>query len=297
MKHKKLSLTIFFIILCIAVRASSILIYMDEDQKNHLKAYGIAYWGIKQQADVSWLLNYRGGSFLIGYNKTIEDECKTRGVSYQVLADGKVSAMLNEISDPQVNMEIVKLEKAPKMAVYSPKSKLPWDDAVTMVLTYAEIPYDVIYDDDVLKNKLADYDWLHLHHEDFTGQYGKFWASFKNATWYREDVKNQEATAKRNGFSKVSQVKLAVAKRIKEFCAGGGFLFAMCSGTDSFDIALSADGVDICESMFDGDAADPKAQSKIDYNKTFAFKDFRLDINPSNYEFSDIDVTQNRILN
>ncbi|MBC7566061.1 MAG: asparagine synthetase B [Pedobacter sp.] len=297
MKHKKLSLTIFFIILSIAVRASSILIYMDEDQKNHLKAYGIAYWGIKQQADVSWLLNYRGGSFLIDYNRTIEDECKTRGVSYQVLADGKVSAMLNEISDPQVNMEIVKLEKAPKMAVYSPKSKLPWDDAVTMVLTYAEIPYDVIYDDDVLKNKLADYDWLHLHHEDFTGQYGKFWASFKNATWYREDVKNQEATAKRNGFSKVSQVKLAVAKRIKEFCSGGGFLFAMCSGTDSFDIALSADGVDICESMFDGDAADPKAQSKIDYSKTFAFKDFRLDINPSNYEFSDIDVTQNRILN
>lgn len=297
MKHKKLSLTLFLLILTIAVKASSILIFMDEDQKNHLKAYGIAYWSIKQQADVSWLLNYRGGSFLIGYNKTVEDECKTRGVSYQVLADAKVTAVLNEISDPQVNMEIVKLEKAPKMAVYSPKSKLPWDDAVTMVLTYAEIPYDVIYDDEVLKDKLADYDWLHLHHEDFTGQYGRFWASFKNATWYREDVKNQEATAKRNGFSKVSQMKLAVAKRIKEFCAGGGFLFAMCSGTDSFDIALSAEGVDICESMFDGDAADPKAQTKIDYQKTVAFKDFRLDINPSNYEFSDIDVTQNRILN
>jgi hypothetical protein len=296
MKHKKIPLTIVFIILSIAARASSILIYMDEDQKNHLKAYGIAFWSIKQQADVSWLLNYRGGSFLIGYNKTVEDECKTRGVSYQVLADGKVTAILNEISDPQVNMEIVKLEKAPKMAVYSPKSKLPWDDAVTMVLTYAEIPYDVIYDDEVLKDKLVDYDWLHLHHEDFTGQYGRFWASFKNATWYREDVKNQEATAKRNGFSKVSQMKLSVAKRIKEFCAGGGFLFAMCSGTDSFDIALSADGVDICESMFDGDAADPKAQSKIDFGKTVAFKDFKLDINPSNYEFSDIDVTQNRIL-
>ena len=297
MKHKKLSLTIFFIVISIAVKASSILIYMDEDQKNHLKAYGIAFWSIKQQADVSWLLNYRGGSFLVGYNKTVEDECKTRGVSYQVLADGKVTAILNEISDPQVNMEIVKLEKAPKMAVYSPKSKLPWDDAVTMVLTYAEIPYDVIYDDEVLKDKLSEYDWLHLHHEDFTGQYGRFWASFKNATWYREDVKNQEATAKRNGFNKVSQMKLSVAKRIKEFCAGGGFLFAMCSGTDSFDIALSAEGVDICESMFDGDAADPKAQSKIDFGKTVAFKDFRLDINPSNYEFSDIDVTQNRILN
>jgi hypothetical protein len=297
MKRKKLSLTLFLFILSIAVRASSILIYMDEDQKNHLKAYGIAYWSIKQQADVSWLLNYRGGSFLIGYNKTVEDECKTRGISYQVLADGKVTAILNEISDPQVNMEIVKLEKAPKMAVYSPKSKLPWDDAVTMVLTYAEIPYDVIYDDDVLKDKLVDYDWLHLHHEDFTGQYGRFWASFRNATWYREDVKNQEATAKRNGFNKVSQMKLAVAKRMKEFCAGGGFLFAMCSGTDSFDISLSAEGVDICESMFDGDGADPKAQSKIDFNKTVAFKDFRLDINPSNYEFSDIDVTQNRSLN
>jgi hypothetical protein len=266
MKHKKFSLTLFLIILSIAVRASSILIYMDEDQKNHLKAYGIAYWSIKQQADVSWLLNYRGGSFLIAYNKTVEDECKTRGVSYQVLADGKVTGILNEISDPQVNMEMVKLEKAPKMAVYSPKSKLPWDDAVTMVLTYAEIPYDVIYDDDVLKDKLVDYDWLHLHHEDFTGQYGRFWANFRNATWYREDVKNQEATAKRNGFNKVSQMKLAVAKRMKEFCAGGGFLFAMCSGTDSFDIALSAEGVDICESMFDGDGADSKDQSKIDFN-------------------------------
>jgi len=296
MKHKNLYLTLFLVILSFTLKASSILIYMDEDQKNHLKAYGIAYWSIKQQADVSWLLNYRGGSFLIGYNKTVEDECKTRGVSYQVLADGKVTGILNEISDPQVNMEIVKLEKAPKMAVYSPKSKLPWDDAVTMVLTYAEIPYDVIYDDDVLKDKLVDYDWLHLHHEDCTGQYGRFWSSFRNATWYREDVKNQEAAAKRNGFAKVSLMKLAVAKRLKEFCAGGGFLFAMCSGTDSFDIALSAEGVDICESMFDGDAADPKAQSKIDFGKTVAFKDFRLDVNPSNYEFSDIDVTQNRTL-
>jgi len=269
---------------------------MDEDQKNHLKAYGIAYWSIKQNAEVSWLLNYRGGSFLIRYQKVVEDECKTRGVSYQVLADGKVNAILNEISDPEVNMEIVKLEKAPKIAVYSPKSKLPWDDAVTMVLTYAEIPYDVVYDDEVLKDKLSGYDWLHLHHEDFTGQYGRFWSTFRNVSWYREDVKNQEATAKRNGFTKVSQMKLAVAKKMREFCAGGGFLFAMCSATDSFDIALSADGVDICERMFDGDAADPDAQNKINFQRTFAFKDFRLDPNPANYEFSDIDVTQTRSL-
>ena len=269
---------------------------MDEDQRNHLKAYGIAYWSIKQNADVSWLLNYRGGSFLIKYSKLVEDECKTRGVSFQVIADGKVTAILNEISDPEVNMEMVKLEKAPKIAVYSPKSKLPWDDAVTMVLTYAEIPYDIVYDDEVLKDKLSGYDWLHLHHEDFTGQYGRFWSAFQNSTWYREDVKTQEVTSKRNGFSKVSQMKLAVAKKMTEFCAGGGFLFAMCSATDSFDIALSADGVDICASMFDGDAEDPNAQSKLDFKKTLAFKDFKLDLNPANYEFSDIDVTQTRNL-
>ncbi|MBB6273029.1 hypothetical protein HDF26_003489 [Pedobacter cryoconitis] len=293
---KKSFFLLLFLTLTLAVKASSILIYMDEDQKNHLKAYGIAYWSIKQNAEVSWLLNYRGGSFLIKYSKLVEDECKTRGVSFQVLADGKVTTLLNEISDPSVNMEMVKLEKAPKIAVYSPKSKLPWDDAVTMVLTYAEIPYDIVYDDEVLKDKLSGYDWLHLHHEDFTGQYGRFWSAFQNATWYREDVKTQEATAKRNGFSKVSQMKLAVAKKMTEFCAGGGFLFAMCSATDSFDIALSADGVDICASMFDGDAIDPNAQSKLDYNKTLAFKDFKLDPNPANYEFSDIDVTQTRTL-
>jgi hypothetical protein len=293
---KKSFLLLLFLAFTLAVKASSILIYMDEDQRNHLKAYGIAYWSIKQNAEVSWLLNYRGGSFLVKYNKAVEDECKTRGVSYQLLADGKVTEILNEISDPEVNMEMVKLEKAPKIAVYSPKTKLPWDDAVTMVLTYAEIPYDVIYDDDVLKDKLVGYDWLHLHHEDFTGQYGRFWSAFRNVSWYRDDVKTQEATARRNGFAKVSQMKLAVARKMSEFCAGGGFLFAMCSATDSFDIALSADGVDICESMFDGDAADPNAQSKLKFSNAFAFKDFRLDQNPANYEFSDIDVTQTRTL-
>jgi len=293
----KQSLILFFLIVStLALKASSILINMDEDQKNHLKAYGIAYWSIKQNTEVSWLLNYRGGSFLIKYNKAVEDECKTRGVSYTVLADAKVTVILNEISDPETNMEIVKLEKAPKIAVYSPKSKLPWDDAVTLVLTYAEIPYDIIYDDDVLKDKLSGYDWLHLHHEDFTGQYGRFWSTFRNASWYQQDVKNQEATAKRNGFAKVSAMKLAVVKKMSEFCAGGGFLFAMCSATDTFDIALSADGTDICASIFDGDAADPNAQEKLNFSKTFAFKDFKLDRNPSNYDFSDIDVKQTRNL-
>jgi hypothetical protein len=269
---------------------------MDEDQKNHLKAYGIAFWTLKNGLEADWLLNYRGGSFLIKYAQSLENECKIRGVSYEVLADSKVTSILNEISDPSVNMDMVKLEKAPKIAVYSPKSKLPWDDAVTLVLTYAEIPYDIIYDEEVLKGNLPKYDWLHMHHEDFTGQYGRFWSAYKTSSWYIEDVKQQEAMAKKLGFKKVSEMKLAVAKTIKGFCAGGGFLFAMCSGTDSFDIALAAEGVDICESMFDGDGADPNAQSKLNFSQTFAFQNFKLDLNPYNYEFSSIDVTPSRLL-
>ncbi|MGB4774706.1 MAG: asparagine synthetase B [Daejeonella sp.] len=264
---------------------------MDEDQKNHLKAYGITFWVLKNGLEADWLLNYRGGSFLINYSQPIENECKIRGVSYEVIADAKVNAILNEITDPSVNMDLVKLEKAPKVAVYSPKNKLPWDDAVTLVLTYAEIPYEIIYDDEVLKGDLPKYDWLHLHHEDFTGQYGRFWNAFRNASWYMEDVKLQENTAKRNGFKKVSEMKSVVAKNIRDFCAGGGFMFAMCSGPETFDIALASNGVDICESMFDGDGADPQAQSKLNFTQTFAFQDFKLDLNPSNYEFSTIDAT------
>ena len=274
--------------------ASSILINMDEQQRNHLKAYGVAFWVLKKGLEVDWLLNYKGGSFLIAYNSTLENELKIRGVSYDVLADAKVNAILTEINNPEVNMDLVKLEKAPKIAVYSPKSKLPWDDAVTMVLTYAEIPYDVIYDEEVVGGKLPEYDWLHLHHEDFTGQYGRFWANYRNAAWYQDDVKYQEFTAKKLGFKKVSQMKLAVAEKIRDFCGGGGFLFAMCSGTDSYDIALAAAGIDICENMFDGDGVTPNAQSKLDFTQTFAFQNFKLDLNPMNYEFSDIDVTNSR---
>ena len=292
----KWPLIFLFLVISLGVKAASIIIPMDEEQKNHLKAYGIAFWTLKNGLEAEWLLNYRGGSFLIKYAEPLEKECKIRGVSYEVITDSKVTSILNEISDPSVNMDMVKLEKAPKIAVYSPKNKLPWDDAVTMVLTYAEIPYDVIYDEDVLKGNLPKYDWLHLHHEDFTGQYGRFWSHYRAHSWYIEDVKRQEAMAEKLGFSKVSQMKLAVAKSIKGFCAGGGFLFAMCSGTDSFDIALAAEGIDICESMFDGDGADPDAQSKLNYNNTFAFQNFKLDLNPNNYEFSNIDVPPNRIL-
>lgn len=274
--------------------SASILIPMDEDQKDHLKSYGIAFWTLKNGKEVDWLLNYRGGSFMMLYDKTLEDECKIRGVSYEVVTDAKVAQILTEINDPSVNMDVVKLEKAPKIAVYSPKNKLPWDDAVTMVLKYAEIPYDLVYDEEVIHGDLTKYDWLHLHHEDFTGQYSKFYGAFRYAPWYQEDVKLQEDMAHKLGFKKVSQMKLAVVEHIRDFCANGGFLFAMCSGTDTFDIALAAANTDICESMFDGDAADPNAQSKLDFSQTFAFQNFTLDMNPMSHQFSNIDVTTTR---
>jgi len=282
---------IFLLLFPLPSLASYLLIPMDNTQKNHLKAYGIAYWTLEQQIEVDWLLNYRGGSFMIKYLKNIEDECLIRSVSYEIIPDARSTAILLDISNPEANMDVVKLEKPPKIAVYAPKTYQPWDDAVMLVLTYAEIPYDVIYDDEVIQGKLPLYDWLHLHHEDFTGQYGKFWYAYHNATWYRKQVSEFEETASRLGFNKVSELKLNVALNIKNFVAGGGFLFAMCSGTDAFDIALAADGIDICENMFDDDPADPKAQEKLDFSKTFAFTDFQLSKSPQEYEFSSIDAT------
>ncbi|PWI30083.1 asparagine synthetase B [Flavobacteriaceae bacterium LYZ1037] len=265
-----------------------------ESQKNHLKAYGITYWTLEKQLKVKWLLNYRGGSFLMPDTEEIQRECQIRGVSFEILSDAKTESILEEISSPSKNMEAVVLEKAPKIAVYTPKGKLPWDDAVTMVLTYAEIPYETVYDEEVLNDALLLYDWLHLHHEDFTGQYGKFYANYRTAAWYIEEKKASEALAAKLGYSKVSEEKLAVSLKIRDYVVGGGFMFAMCSATDSFDIALSAEGIDICEPMFDGDASDPNYQSKINYKKTFAFKDFKLERNPMVYEFSSIDMTQKR---
>jgi len=287
---------ILVLLSCISFSGFSayLLIPMDESQKNHLKAYGIAYFELNKDGTLEWLLNYRGGSFLFAFSPTIEKECNVRGVSYQVIADAQAAQIRAEISDPEVNMEVVKLEKAPKVAVYSPKNKLPWDDAVTLALTYAEIPYEVVYDEEIIMGKLPLYDWLHLHHEDFTGQYGKFYAMYRNAAWYQEQVRSMEAMAKRLGFNKVSQLKLGVAKKIREFTAGGGFLFTMCSGTDSYDIALAAEGLDICENMYDGDGSTPDYNSKLDFSKTFAFQNFRLSTNPLEYEFSNIDIKQPR---
>lgn len=268
---------------------------MDEvAQKNHLKAYGIAYWCLSKQYKASWLLNYRGGSFLLPDADDIRKECQIRGVSYELISDADANQILDDISSPSQNMETVVLEKAPKVAVYTPKGKQPWDDAVTMVLTYAEIPFTPVYDEEVLTDQLLLYDWLHLHHEDFTGQYGKFFGQYRYAPWYIEQKRESEALAAKLGYAKVSEEKLAVAKKIRDFVIGGGFMFAMCSATDSFDIALAAEGVDICEPMFDGDASEGNYQSKIDYSKSFAFKNFILDRRPEHYEFSDIDMTEKR---
>jgi hypothetical protein len=291
----KKSIFILFILISFAAKASFVLLPMDETtQQNHLKAYGITYWCIDKKYKASWLLNYRGGSFLLSDAPEIRKECQIRGVNFEVLSDAETNQILELITSPSQNMEVVVLEKAPKIAVYTPKGKQPWDDAVTLVLTYAEIPFTPIYDEEVLSDQLILYDWLHLHHEDFTGQYGKFYGSNKNSLWYINQKKEAEILATKLGFNKVSEEKLAVAKKIRDFVIGGGFMFAMCSATDSFDIALAADGVDICEPMFDGDTSNPNYQSKINYSNSFAFKDFILDRKPEHYEFSDIDMTEKR---
>ena len=273
-----------------AARANHVLIPMDNTQKECLKAYGVAFWLLQREVPVDWLLNYRGGAFAFETVAGAENELAVRGVSYQVISEAQYSNILQEIAEPNANMDVMKLEKVPKIAVYTPKGKQPWDDAVTMVLTYAEIPYTLLYDDEVLHGELPKYDWLHLHHEDFTGEYGKFYATYRNYPWYQQQVRDAEAAAKRNGFAKVSQMKGTVATKMQEFIAGGGFLFAMCSATDSYDIALAGLGIDMVESMYDGDPSDPNAQSKLNYNRCLAFQNFQLVRNAYEYEYSNIDM-------
>jgi hypothetical protein len=285
------------------MQAAHILMPMDLKQKEHLKAYGITYWVLKKEFEAHWLLNYRGGSFVIPHRLEFEKECKTRGVSYEVISDAQFADIQRDIQNPESNMEDMKLEVAPKIAVYTPdvdakgKALQPWDDAVTLVLAYAEIPFEKVYDREVLEGNLTKYDWLHLHHEDFTGQYGRFYSSHGSTQWYRENQRKAEELSLSLGFIKVSQCKLAVTKKVKEFVSGGGFMFAMCSAADSYDIALAAEGTDICAAIFDGDAADPNAQAKLDFSKTFAFQDFQLIRDPMIYEFSSIDNSMGRSKN
>lgn len=290
------------ILISTAAWSSYILIPMDsEGQKDHLKAYGITFWILEAGGEAYWLLNYKGGSFAFAHSQNAEKEMLTRGVSYKVISNSQFNKIREDIGNPEVNQEVIKLEKVPKIAVYTPsfnsrgEKVQPWDDAVTLVLTYAEIPYETVYDRDVMENKLAEYDWLHLHHEDFTGQYGKFYASQHTQKWYRENQSKMESLAGSLGFSKVSHLKLAVAKKIKEYVEGGGFMFAMCSATDTYDIALAAEGTDIVGNVYDGDGMDPNAQGKLDFSKTLAFKDFRLVLNPMEYEHSTIDHKKRKV--
>lgn len=286
---KKITILFLALFLALNTHAAYLLIPMDKAQANHLKAYGVTFWVLQQEVEAEWLLNYRGGSFLFKHLQAFENELIIRGVDYMVISDAEAVQIKEQIASPEANMDVMKLEVAPKIAVYSPKAKQPWDDAVTLVLTYAEIPYDVVFDDEVLLGDLPKYDWLHLHHEDFTGQYGKFYATYGRQPWYIEQQKEFEKLARKHGYSKVSELKLGVAQKIRDFTSGGGFLFAMCSATDTYDIALSAENTDICDFMYDGDPIDKNAQQKLDFSETFAFHNFKVKLNPYEYEYSDID--------
>ena len=284
---------IFFLSLFLNSYADKLLIYMDLAQTDHLKAYGVAYWVLKQGRNVEWLLNYRGGSFMMDFYEEIADVCRLRGVAFDQIDLSQAASIYKEIEEN--NMEVVLLEKAPAIAIYTPPNKEPWDDAVTLALTYAEIPYTTLWDEEVLRGELEKYDWLHLHHEDFTGQYGKFYGSFRDALWYKQEQLTCELMAKKLGFRKVPDEKKVVARAIKDYMAKGGFIFAMCSATETMDIALAAENVDIVPEELDGDPVDPDCQSKLDYSKTLAFTDFKVSTDAYEYKHSTIDTTPDKL--
>ena len=285
----KTGLMLLALILTVNLLTAELLVPMDISQTNHLKAYGVAFAALQKQHVVKWLLNYRGGSFLMPSDPAMEGLCNIRGVRYETIGGAEVAAIMAEIQD--ANMEAVVLEKEPKIAIYIPPNTLPWDDAVTLALEYAEIGYDRFWDEEVLEGKLRDYDWLHLHHEDFSGQYGKFYGSYRHTPWYQNDVRVNEAMAARHGFARVWQLKHAVADRIRDFVFEGGFMFAMCAATDTYDIAMAAHGIDIVDAAIDGDGIDPDFQNKLDYSRCFAFEGFKLRTSPYEYEFSDLDAS------
>lgn len=268
-----------------------LLIPMESEQTNHLKAYGIAYRHLLGGKELDWLLNYRGGAFMFDHSNKLQSECDAKGVSYELLNGTQTAQVYADVKDEKTNTDVVRLEKVAKIAVYVPPNALPWDDAVQLALDYAEIPYDKLWDEEVLSDKLKGYDWLHLHHEDFTGQLGKFFSTFGTAPWYIAQKQINEETAAKLGYKKISQMKLAVTKKLKEYVSNGGFLFTMCSATDTYDISIAAEYTDICETMYDGDPADPDANNKLVYDGTLAFKDFKIEMHPYVYEYSDIDVT------
>jgi hypothetical protein len=297
MLFMKKFLILFFVTTITLIAQSKLLIYMDLKQTDHLKAYGITFNALEKGQKADWLLNYRGGSFMLDYSEQLAMECRIKGVAFEQLSYSQMVEIYNLVQSDDQNMDVMRLETAPKIAVYVTPGHEPWDDAVTLALEYAEVPYDKIWIEDVLRGDLKKYDWLHLHHEDFTGQYGKFYASYSGAQWYVQLQLLYENEAKKLGFKKVSEMEKGVALTIKQFVANGGFLFAMCAATDSYDIALASQNVDIADRMFDGDAPDPDAQSRLDFSQTFAFENFKLEMNPYVYEFSDIDINANEIGN
>lgn len=289
--------TILVLLLTLScAQAQKLMIPMDLEQTNHLKAYGIVYWILTRDQPVDWLLNYRGGSFVTDYSEAIASECRIRGVFFESIDGASTASIYSEVQSEKSNMDVVRLEKAPRIAVYAPPGFRPWDDAVTLVMEYAEVKYEKLWDEEVLKGKLSEVDWLHLHHEDFTGQFGKFYANSAGESWYIQQVALLENTARKLGYAKVSELKKAVVHKIRDFVSAGGFMFAMCSATDTYDIALAADGVDICAEIFDGDPMDMQANQKLDYSKCFAFENFKLVMNPLQYEYSSIDVDATTIL-
>ena len=298
MNMKILTILILLLLTTGQARASWVLIPMDDGQRNHLKAYGVIFQHLDDGYTGKWLLNYRGGSFLASQTDNLIRRSRTRGVSIEQISDSRASAIINEVEQPNVNMSVIELEKAPRIAVYTPDHTLPWDDAVTLALTYAEVPYETIYNEEVLNGELEDYDWLHLHHEDFTGQHGKFWAAYRNEPWYIRQVRDLEQMAEQMGYEKVPDMKKAVVRTIKDYIRNGGFMFAMCSGTDTFDIALAAMEVDIVPTELDGDPADPDANERLDFSSTLAFHNFEVTLDPAEYRHGNIDIldTQQRMV-
>ena len=289
MKSLVSTILVFTFVVSVPLFGDKILIPMDLLQNDHLKAYGITYRILEQEMNVEWLLNYRGGSFLMDYDKRIEKDCAMNGVLWEVVGIETILEIYRTIGEN--NMETILLEKAPKIAVYIPENFEPWDDAVTLALEYAGIPYDQMWDEEILIGKIINYDWLHLHHEDFTGQYGKFYGSQRNTDWYKEEVKINEEMARRLGFEKVSKMKLAVALVINDYMRNGGFIFSMCSACDTYEIGLAAQDIDICSDVFDGDPFDPNANKKLDFSQCLAFENFQVIPHPLVYEHSNIDVT------
>lgn len=273
-----------------ALAQSRVLIPMDATQTNHLKAYGIIFNHLGEGETGQWLLNYRGGSFLTTNTADIVRKARVRNVRIDVISELDAAGIVNEVEQPNVNMAAINLEAAPSIAVYTPPDALPWDDAVVLALDYAEIPYDRLYDEEVLRGNLQQYDWLHLHHEDFTGQHGKFWSIYRNTPWYISSVQKLEQLAENLNYSSVKELKLDVVHEIRDFVGNGGFMFAMCSGTDTFDIALAAAGLNIVPPEIGGAALSADINKRLDFTSSFAFENFEVYLDPYLYEHSSIDI-------